>query len=133
MKKISNGFPLLKNCYVFFVFASLLSCSISGVFAQSIPRHEEFFGFPVGADHRLIDYQQAVAYWKKLEENSGRIKIFDYGKTSRGKTMMFAAVSSEENILQLDHYKSISKSLSLVRDIRDEDAQNLAEEGKAIV
>ena len=133
MKKISNRLPLLNNCYVFFIFASLFLCSISGVFGQSIPSPEEYFGFPVGADHHLIDYQQAVAYWKKLEENSGRIKIFDYGKTSGDRTMMFAAVSSEENISQLDHYKSISKSLSLVRGISDETAQNLAEEGKAIV
>jgi len=133
MKKLSTQFFLPKNYLTFFVFASVLFCSIPCTFAQFIPHPKEFFGFPVGADYHLIDYRQAVAYWKKLEASSGRIKLFEYGKTSGGRTMMFAAVSSEENISKLDHYKSSAKSLSLVRGISDEEARRLATEGKAIV
>jgi hypothetical protein len=112
-----------------FVFLSFIPC----VCAQSVPSPEEFFGFTVGADYHLIDYRQAVSYWKKLEESSDRIKLFEYGKTFGGRPMIFAAVSSEANISKLDHYKSTAKRLSLVRGVSVEEARSLAAEGKAIV
>ncbi len=112
-----------------FVFFSL----IPRVSAQSVPSPEEFFGFMAGADYHLLDYGQAVSYWKKLEETSGRIKLFQYGESSGGRPMIFAAVSSEENIAALDRYKSAAKQLSLVRGVSEEEAQKLAAEGKAIV
>jgi DNA replication protein DnaC len=74
----------------------LLSPSIG--IAQKIPPPEEFFGFKAGADFHLINYKQAVDYWKKLEKLSGKIKLFEYGKSSEGKTMILAVISSEENM-----------------------------------
>ena len=114
-----------------FSFVFLLSSSIG--IAQKIPPPEEFFGFKAGADFHLINYEQAVDYWKKLEKLSGKIKLFEYGKSSGGKTMIFAVISSEENMAKLDHYKELSKRLSLVRGLADEEAGSLASEGKAIV
>ncbi len=55
-----------------FSFVLLLSSSIG--IAQKIPPPEEFFGFKAGADFHLLNYEQAVDYWKKLEklsENAG--------------------------------------------------------------
>jgi len=103
------------------------------VLGQEIPAPEEFFGFSVGADYHLLSYEQAVQYWKKLDELSGRIKLFEYGKSSDGRPMILAAVSSEGNISRLDHNKEISKRLSLVRGLIEEEASRLSSEGKAIV
>lgn len=86
-----------------FSFALVLTPSIGR--AQKIPPPEEFFGFKAGADFHLLNYEQAVDYWKKLEELSGKIKLFEYGKSSEGKTMIFAVISLEENLAKLDHYK----------------------------
>jgi hypothetical protein len=101
--------------------------------AKTLPSPEDFFGFRVGADYHLINYKQAVQYWKKLDEVSERIKLFEFGKSSDGRTMVFAAVSSEENIARLDEYKDISKRLSLVKGLSEEEAKRLSSEGKAIV
>jgi len=101
--------------------------------AKTLPLPEEFFGFRVGADYHLINYEQAVQYWKKLDEVSARIKLFEFGKSSDGRPMVFAAVSSEDNITRLDEYKNISKRLSLVKGLSEEEAERLSSEGKAIV
>ena len=85
-----------------FSFVFLLSSSIG--IAQKIPPPEEFFGFKAGADFHLINYEQAVDYWKKLEKLSEKIKLFEYGKSSGGKTMIYAVISSAENMAKLDHY-----------------------------
>jgi len=61
---------------------SLLSFLSYKAFSQNITSPEDHFGYQVGADYHLIDYQQAVEYWKKLEAESPRIKLFEYGKSS---------------------------------------------------
>ncbi len=88
----------LKKClFISAIFSFVLLLSSSIALAQKIPPPEEFFGFKAGADFHLLNYEQAVDYWKKLEKLSGKIKLFEYGKSSEGKTMIFAAISSEEN------------------------------------
>jgi hypothetical protein len=101
--------------------------------ASDLPSPEEFFGFKVGADFKLLTYEQALAYWQKLETVSPKIKLVNYGKSSQGRPMILAVISSEENIAHLDDYKNIAKRLSLVNGVSEEEAQSLAAQGKAIV
>jgi hypothetical protein len=61
------------------------------------------------------------------------MKLFEIGKTTMGKPMIYAVISSEENIANLDRYKEISKQLSLAKGLTDEEARGLAAEGKAVV
>lgn len=102
-------------------------------FGQSVPEPEEILGFKVGADYHLATYPQAIEYFKKLEENSSRIKLFKEGKTSMGQTLTYAVISSEENLGNLEKYKQIIKKLSLVKGLSDAEASRLSKEGKAIV
>jgi hypothetical protein len=123
------------NHFKMFIFCSLIALLtlFLTAFGQRLPSPEDFFGFKVGADYHLINYEQAMEYWTKLAELSERIKIFEYGKTSDGKPMLFAAVSSEDNLAKLDYYKEISKRLSLVRGLSADEALEFSSEGKAIV
>ncbi len=121
-----------KNFFIAIFIVIILALPFE-LFAQKITTPEEFFGHKVGADYHLINYKQAVDYWKQLEQESDKIKLFEYGKTSYGRTMIFAVISTEENIANLDRYKEISKRLALVRGVPDEEAKQLASEGKAIV
>ncbi len=47
--------------------------------------------------------------------------------------MIFAAISSKNNVAKLNHYKEISKKLSLTRGLSEENAKRLSSDGKAIV
>lgn len=109
----------------------LLGLGIS--FAQKAPLPEEILGFKVGADFRLADYKQALEYFRALEKSSPRMKVFEMGKTEMGKPMIYAAITSEDNMAKLDHYKEISRRLALVKGLTDEEALHLAAEGKAVV
>ncbi len=111
-----------------------LAFSLSSfIFSQVIPKPEDVLGFQIGADYHLATYTQAMEYFKKLQENSKRIKLFDMGKTSMGQTMTYAVISSEENIDNLEKYKQIIQRLSLVKGLSDDEAERLAQEGKAVV
>lgn len=122
----------LKNIKLLFFIAIIMTFSFLG-FGQSVPEPEEVFGFKVGADYHLATYTQAIEYFKKLEENSGRIKLFKEGKTSMGQTLTYAVISSEENLGNLEKYKQIIKKLSLVKGLSDAEASRFSKEGKAIV
>ncbi len=94
---------------------------------------EKYLGFRVGADYHLATYDQAVGYLRTLEKESPRLKVFEMGKTGLGRTMIYAAVSSEDTMTNLDHYREISRRLALVEGLDDQEARTLAAEGKAVV
>ena len=119
--------------YFIFVFLLLFSFSFYTIYAQDITLPEKIIGFKVGSDYKLATYEQAVKYLKALEKESGRIKLYNIGKTSMGRPMIYAAISSEENILNIEKYKEISKNLSLVGNLTESEAERLASEGKAVV
>ncbi|UCC41052.1 MAG: hypothetical protein JSV96_06380 [Candidatus Aminicenantes bacterium] len=119
-------FRSIASVFIVLAFASLC-------FSQSVPKPEEVLGFKVGADYHLATYAQAIEYFKKLEENSKRVKLFDMGKTSMGQTMTYAVISSEENLANLEKYKKIVQRLSLAKGLSKEEAGKLSKEGKAVV
>jgi hypothetical protein len=101
------------------------------LFAQTSP--EEFLGHKVGADRKLADYNQIQAYFQKLDEESGKIKVLTIGKTTLNKPMILAVITSEKNMEKLDIYRGIAKRLRDARDLAPEDASRLANEGKVII
>jgi hypothetical protein len=101
--------------------------------AAKVTSPKEQFGFAIGDDYHVVNYQQLVAYWKKLEAESPRVKLFDIGRTAEGRTMLMAVVTSPANHGRLARYKEISKRLALAKGLTDAEARKLAAEGKAVV
>jgi hypothetical protein len=83
----------------------ILFCVSSHLVAQTSP--EEFLGHKVGADRKLADYNQILAYFKKLDEESEKIKILTIGETVLKKPMILAVITSEENMANLDKYLAL--------------------------
>jgi hypothetical protein len=81
----------------------------------------------------LANYQQLAAYWKKLASESPRLRVVDIGKSSEGRTMLMAIITSPANFQKLDRYKTISARLANAEGLTDEAARALAREGKAVV
>jgi len=94
---------------------------------------EEFLGHKVGADRKLADYNQILAYFKKLDQESEKIKVLTIGKTTLDKPMIMAVITSEDNMAKLDTYREITKKLRDVRGLTTEEAKKLSREGKVIV
>ena len=96
-------FSLRASILTIFVLTSIGSESS----AQRVPTPEEVLGFKVGAEHHLADYGQALEYLRVLEKASPMIELFEMGKTEMGKPMIYAVISSEENMASLEHFKEI--------------------------
>jgi Zinc carboxypeptidase len=101
--------------------------------AAGVPTPDSIFGFAPGADYKLATYEQSVAYFKALAAASPYMKLFEAGKTTQGRTMYFALISTPENLGKLDRYREIWQRLAHPQGLTDADAQRLASEGKALV
>mgnify|MGYP002335876022 CR=1 FL=1 len=111
----------------------LLACIflLNNLFAQISPK--EHFGFTIGDDYQLANFSQTADYFKKLSEQSDRVKLLGIGMTEEGRTQPMLIVSSPENLKNLEQYKEISQKLARAEDLSESEARALAEKGKAIV
>jgi hypothetical protein len=127
--------PMLVRC------ALVLSLAVSAAPAQrttqparaAIPTPESVLGFPVGAEGKLIDYDQSIGYFKRLAAASNRIRLITVGKTSYGKSWTAAIISSPENLAGLDRYRQINMRIAHPSGLTDAEARALARQGKVIV
>ncbi len=100
--------------------------------AQRVPTPKEHWGFNIGDDYCLTNYRDSEQYFKKLAENSPRVKMVDIGETEEGRRQYMLIVSSPENLANLEEYRTISQTMARA-EIDQEEALNLSREGKAVV
>ncbi len=115
---------------------ALLLLAAPALTPQSTPgitSPKEHFGFSVGDDYMLANYTQLTEYWKKLDSESDRMKLVEIGKTAEGRPQWMAILTSPENHRKLDRYKEIARRLALAEGLSDQQARQLAAEGRAVV
>lgn len=100
--------------------------------SQQLPRPAESFGFEPGADYQLADYEQMIAYYRQLDAASDRVQMSEIGRSARGQPMYLVIVSSEENLRNLERWRTIAEQLAAGR-VPEEEARRLSKEGRAVV
>lgn len=93
----------------------------------------EQFGHEVGADYVLFNYEELHEYFIKLTSESDRMVLDTIGHTEQGRPHIQAIITSPDNHRNIDRYREISRRLAKAEDVSREDAQLLAQEGKAVV
>src|SRR5262249_16217856 len=74
--------------------------------SNGVPTGEGVVG-DVGGGAGVLPYAEEVyKYMRLLESSSPRVKVISIGKTEEGREMIAVAVSSEENLKQLDENRS---------------------------
>ncbi|MHB1224662.1 MAG: M14 family metallopeptidase [Gemmatimonadaceae bacterium] len=133
--------PVVSHRVIMRRVAAAASCAIAlaaapvGVRAQggAIPTPESVFGFPVGADYKLFDYEESIGYFRRLEAASDHIRLIEVGRTSFGKPWTVAIISSPENLGRLEELRQINMRLAHPQGLSDDEARHLASEGRVIV
>ncbi len=115
-----------------FILTFLLSANSLQAQAR-ITTPKEQFGFNIGDDYSLANYRQLVDYWKKLDRESDRMSLTEIGKTAEGRAMYMAVITAPENQKKLARYMEISMRLARAEGLTDEQARQLAEEGKSVI
>jgi len=121
-----------KCCWNSVVFAALTAGAGLIAMAQ-VPTPISVLGHNPGDDYYLANYEEEIQYFHALAAHSDRIKMFTVGKTTQGRDIEIAVISSPENLAKLDEYKADTKKLSTASGLDDASAKALANSAKVIV
>ena len=72
---------------------------------------EQYFGFRIGTDKKLVRYDKAMEYFQKLAAENDRVRFHNLGPTTLGAPFAMLEISSAENLKNLDHWKSLERKL----------------------
>ncbi len=100
--------------------------------SDTVPSPRKALGYVVGTPEKLTYTKDINAYFRTLAAASPRVRVWSIGKSEGGREMILAAVSSEENLGRIDHYKQITAKLADRRKSNDAEAADLVREAKPI-
>jgi len=111
-----------------------LSIVVSPLSAQSVPTPREYFGFDIGEDRKLANWDQLTAYYEILASGSPRISMESLGPTEIGQPFVMLTITSPENHERLKELHEIQMKLSDPRTVSGEaELDRLFDMGKTVV
>ncbi len=111
-----------------------LAISASALAAQGVPSPKEHFGFEIGADRKLANWDALTAYFEKVAEASPRVRVDTLGTATAGSPFIMLTITSPENQAHLDELRDIQGRLADPRRIADDDElQGLIDRGRTVV
>ncbi len=72
---------------------------------------EQFLGFKVGADNKLVRWDKIVEYMKLAAASSDRVRFRELGKTSDNHPFIALEISAPDTLKNLDRYKQLERKL----------------------
>jgi hypothetical protein len=101
--------------------------------AASIPTPESVLGFHPGEDRKLAGWGQVLSYVHAVDAASPRLRVEEIGRTTQGRPMVMAIVTSEANQQRLEEIRLANARLADPRGLSAEEAERLVRSGRSIV
>ncbi len=98
--------------------------------SDTVPTPLDYLGHIAGAADVLSYSHEVYGYMRAVAEASPRVQVFSIGQTEEGREMILVAVSDEETIANLDHYKDLTGRLADPRTLSEEEAAEIIGEAK---
>ncbi|MGA2421988.1 MAG: M14 family zinc carboxypeptidase [Candidatus Acidiferrum sp.] len=91
--------------------------------SKSVPTPEAVLGDVAGAPGILPYAEDVYKYMRMLEAASPRVKVFSIGRSEEGREMIAVAISSPENLKNLEANRTLLGKLADPRTIKMDDAE----------
>jgi hypothetical protein len=102
--------------------------------SAQVPAPSAVLGHTPGDDFYLADYEDTVRYFHALADAApDRMKMLTVGKTTQGRGIEIAVISSAANIAKLEETKQVAGRLARGTGLNDDSARELARTNKVIV
>ena len=131
---MNTGFATPSPSRLSTTLATLLAlATLAAPATAQLTTPEEQFGYRIGTDYQLVNYQGLTDYWHLLAQQSDRMTVESIGKTSEGRDQWMATITSPANRPDLDRYREIARRLAHAEGLTEDEARALAAEGKAVI
>jgi hypothetical protein len=102
--------------------------------AETLPTPQQYFGFRVGSDRKIVRYDKIVEYFQKLAVSSDRVRLRNLGPTTGGNPFVMLEIAAPATLRNLDHYKALERRLYLQGgEVPEQEREQIFREGKAVV
>jgi hypothetical protein len=116
------------------LFLCVVIFLLSGAVFSQVPSPRSILGFQPTDDKTIADWSQITNYFAKLDAKSDKVLVKEIGKTTLGKPMIVAFISSADNIKNLEKYRTINQKLADPRAVKDQsELEDLIKRGKTVV
>ncbi|MCU1259541.1 MAG: hypothetical protein JWO80_2426 [Bryobacterales bacterium] len=100
--------------------------------APGIPSPKDVLGYHIGTPKKLTHTADIYKYYRALAAASKRVRVFGAGQTDEGRECIVIAISSEENIANLNREKDDLAKLADPRRINEQQAKEIVARAKPI-
>src|SRR5215472_10381484 len=77
----------------------------------AVPSPEQYFGFRIGTDKKLVRWDKIVEYMQKAAAESDRVRFRNLGPTTNGNPFLMLEISSAANLKNRDRYLALERKL----------------------
>jgi hypothetical protein len=102
--------------------------------AGELQSPEQFIGFPLGADRKLVRWDTIVEYLRLADHESDRVHMRELGLTNHGNPFVLLEISSPDTLKDLDRYRKLERKLYFQDGAPTQsELQEIFDSGKAVV
>ena len=100
---------------------------------SSLPSPEQFFGFRMGADRKLANWDKLLEYYRTLAKNAPSMRLVELGRSSENRPYIALFISSPANLGKLDRLRQLNARLADPRGLSEPEARKIVAEARAVV
>jgi len=100
--------------------------------SATVPSPRDFLGYVAGTPKKLTYARDIHRYLYELAHHSGRIKVFETGKSNEGRSRVLAVIADNHTLSNIETYKEYMKKLSDPRGISENEAQKIIKAAKPV-
>ena len=115
------------------VLALAATLSVAPAAREAAPSPEAFFGYRLGAERRLPDWERSVAYLQALDRASSRVAVEQVGRSTEGRPFLLVTVASSDSAQARRAAREAQLRLADPRAMTPQQADRLVDAGKAVV
>ena len=98
-----------------------------------MPSPEQFFGYRMGADRKLANWDKLLSYYQTLAKTAPNMRLVELGKSSDNRPYVAIFISSPANLAKLDRLRQLNARLADPRGLSEAEAQKVVAEARAVV
>jgi len=102
--------------------------------AQKVPTPREHFGFDIGEDRVLANWDALTSYFEELGRTSRRVLVDTLGLSTAGQPFVMLTITSPANLARLDELRDVQLRLADPRRVADDaELERLLDQGRTVV